>query len=173
MQASDSSCTPTSTAASFDTAVKRSETAAREWFPAPRPQDGILHSVLRLPYPLLEGTMLFVAPPVPVSYLYQTRFVLVQAQTVTSPSARSARRMARHALIPAGQVAEPRAAATATAASLRDPEYRRMPPPRPRFPPLPRCSPPSRCVSPIPGLACNGQQKQGRSHPAPPGLPAA
>ena len=50
-----------------------------------------------------------------------------------SPSARSARRMARHALITAIQVAEAQAAATTPAASaLHDPENRRiLPPPSP------------------------------------------
>ena len=163
-----------STAASFETAVRGSETAARECFPVPRPQDGILEFSMAPTLPAAVATRddfagkcraekknstavgkddVFYSPPstgdvpAPNTLDVSTRTNRDDGIAIAPPSgvdarsssSRRARRMARHALITAGQVAEAQAATTVIAASsLHDPKYRRkLPPPAPVSSPVP------------------------------------
>ena len=128
-----------STPASFDAAVRGSETAVRETLPAPRPQDGTLDFSIAPALPAAVATRddsagkrradvnfntaakrddTSIAPLVPATYLLQTHLMLVprtnrddrisiappSGVNARSSSARSASRMARHALITADKL---------------------------------------------------------------------
>ena len=143
-----------SAASSLDTAVKESAAAARDFFPAPRSQDGTLDFRIAPASPAAVAThgdsaqnsradancntalrgddalnrpssTRDVPKPTPLAVSIRTNpddrssIATPSGVDARSPSARSARRMVRHALITANQVAAAQATAITSAASPR------------------------------------------------------